>query len=143
MECSQYQIETPWAGWLYARIFSLSTEYEFRPHPFFTGSTRKENLVAAGTDSPSRLHAASEIASPSNKVEHRSSNVLNNRLNIQYCSKYCSHLQQHYEHQRIRLSLATTDRKKGKLINSDTCNGPQIFQKSSSRLPILGARTMT
>jgi len=61
---------------------------------FFVGSTRKENLVAAGTDSPSRLHAASKIASPSsNKVEHRPSNVLNNRLNIQYCSKYCSHLQ--------------------------------------------------
>jgi hypothetical protein len=80
-------------GWLYARIVSLSVEYGFRPHPFFVRSTRKENLLAAGTDSPSRLHAASKIASPSNKVEHRSSNVLNNSLNIQYCSKYCSHLQ--------------------------------------------------
>ena len=104
-------------SWLYARIVSLSIEYEFRPHPLFVRSTRKENLLAAGTDSPSRLRAASKIASPSNKAEHRASNVLNNRLNIQYCSKYCSHLQQHYEHQRIRLSLATMDRKKGKLIN--------------------------
>jgi hypothetical protein len=61
--------------------------------PFFVRSTRKENLLAAGTDSPSRLHAASKIASPSNKLEHRASNVVNNKLNIQCCSKYSSHLQ--------------------------------------------------
>ena len=61
--------------------------------PFFVRSTRKENLLAAGTDSPSRLHAASKIASPSNRLEHRASNVVNNKLNIQCCSKYSSHLQ--------------------------------------------------
>jgi hypothetical protein len=75
--------------------------------PSFVRSTRKENLDVAGTACPSRLHAASKIASPSDKVEHRASNVLNNRLNIQYCSKHRSHLQWHYAHQRIRLSLAT------------------------------------
>jgi hypothetical protein len=35
------------------------------------------------------------------------------------------------------------DRKKGKLINVDTCHEPQSFQNFSSRLPILGARIVT